>query len=132
MARLLRSPERRESAKENLMFEVRYRGKNSFEAGAPIRNAEDCELRAYMPSDLDQYEVNREDAEQRYDALVEAGKDGREVCGVVPFVVEIVEVTHEVLEGEKCVVLDSKLWQYAENDGYDEPRMGPWADAKAA
>jgi hypothetical protein len=102
---------------KEVLFEVRFRGANSYEAEKRPLDTHHARLLAYKPSDTADYETTRELAEQRYEALVNAGIAKTEVDGIVPFVVELNEVTYNELgpkfgKREKRSV-ETVAWQYA-------------------
>lgn len=99
---------------KKVVYEVRFRGQNAYEKEAPLLDSAHAEMQAYKPDDLSQYETDREEAERRYDSLVAAGIAGQEVDGVVPRVIELVEVAFVKREGRPHPVYSSVCWQYAE------------------
>lgn len=110
------------------MFQVKFRGMNSYEAEQPIPH-DHGELRAWKPLPEGTFECDETAAKFRYLQLVEEGIAGREVDGVIPHVVVIDELREYVLDGEKYLAnMGTVLWTYADPD--EQPR-GPWA-ARAA
>jgi hypothetical protein len=103
------------------MFEVHFRGRNAFEAGSVVPFGSD-QLGAWKPTVDAHYECSEEEGKARLAELVKAGIDGREVDGVVPYVVSIELVGYE--RNGRVRMADTQLWQYAE---VDAEVSGPWA-----
>lgn len=106
------------------MFEVKFRGMNSFEAGRKVP-AEHGELRAWEPAAGMGFECDESSAKLRFKELLDDGIAGRMVDGVIPHVVAIDELHAFTLDGERLTVPYTRLWAYTDPD---EPLNGTWAD----
>jgi hypothetical protein len=100
----------REGAKEGLKmaYEVKFRGEN------------ENQLLGWKPSEAPTFECSAMEARVRYEELVRAGVEGNEVDGVVPYVVEIVEISYSKCEGEDRRIGTPVLWQNAEQGAVPE------------
>ena len=98
-------------------FEVRFRGES------------EKSLQAWKPVPGVHFECEEGEAERRFDVLVSKGLNAIEVDGVIPYVVEVVEISYPVKNGQECRIPTPRYWRYAE-EGCE--LMGVWAAAKAA
>jgi hypothetical protein len=97
-----------------MMFEVLFRGQNSYESGTETLDPSRGQLRAWRPTTGKLFECDENRARTRYAELLRDGLANREVDGIVPFVIEI----RKVKRGKKnpeSVVIETMLWQYAED-----------------
>lgn len=109
-------------------YEVHFRGRNGFESGGALLDRSKGELRAWKPTPLKQFECDRGVAQSRFDELVRDGIAERTVDDVVPFVVVIYLVRYEIHAGHECRMLETMLWQYAEEGAKAE---GSWVHGEA-
>ncbi len=111
---------------EEMVFEVRFRGQNSFEAGGDSQvRPLDAVMLSWRPAERNVFEMHANAARAAHDMLVQEGIAGREVDGVVPYVVEVCSIQKGACKGEPYRVPNTMLWQYAEQGA---PPEGPWTD----
>jgi hypothetical protein len=91
-----------------------------------FRGERERHLLPWRPTIESSFECSSTEAQQRFDDLVEAGQEGREVDGVVPYVVEIRRVKRKFVphQNADAVTIETLLWAYAESDAV---QWGPWA-----
>lgn len=89
-----------------------------------FRAADEKHLLPYRPPGATSFECTAMEARERFDNLVEAGEEGRNVDGVIPYVVEIRAVKRWFDGNDTVTRYDSMLCSYAETDAI---QWGPWA-----